>query len=486
MLIDAAASDWMRAGAALVVEYDLAASHEWIGSVVNGESGGYQLSATAVLRMTIERRAGGIWIQSTVTDNATQQNRQVFTSEAKEDALISALNELAKHLAPDATTFPTRSVPAFQAFSQAAQSPNPQVRAQLLNQAISADPAFGLGYLVLLEGAGNTSEQALGATLAQAAVHQSSFAMIDRARLRVITTRLAHAPLSEQATATAALLQLTPNNVDALAALGSDRFLMGDAEGGERLLNRALELSPGNASIRDRLAQGLIASRRYVQAQKLIENRPELAICILLEGDTKRANEFAYNFIGSVPNAEVKTFFQATWLALSGQLPNAIETLERAEFRDQGARAVALSQLALWHLRAGDALAARRSAAQAAASQTNTPLPLLAQLVTEDIKSPANWRSRVEATPLNSNAKQTLLGYGFFLRGNYPEAAEVWRQILSGSGNTDLKARAMLASSLDHAGRADEARKILVQPFLPEWGEYYAAISFNEMRRLLR
>jgi len=476
----------MRAGAALVLEYDLAASPDLTASVVNGESGAYQLGATEVLRTTIEKRSGGIWIQATLTDNATQQNRHVFTSEAKPDALINALDELAKHLAPRATTFSTRSIPAFQAFSQAAQSPSPQARAQLLNKAISVDPAFGLGYLILLEGAGNTTEQALSATLAQATARQSSFTAIDRARLRVITTRLTHAPLDQQATAAAALLQLTPNNLDALAALGSDRFLMGDAEPGERLLNLALELSPGNASIRDRLAQGLIASKRYAQAQKLIANRPELAICILLEGDTKRANEFANGFITSLPNPEVKTFFQATWLALSGQLPSAIQTLEKAEFRDPGARAVALSELALWHLRAGDLSAARTSAARVAASQTNTPLPVLAQLLTEDIKSPADWRARVEAAPLNSNAKQTLLGYGFFLRGNYPEAAEIWRQILSGSGDTDLKARAMLASSLDHAGRADEARKILAQPFLPEWGEYYAAISFNEMRRLLR
>ncbi|MBV8808628.1 MAG: hypothetical protein JO033_08135, partial [Acidobacteriaceae bacterium] len=42
VLIDDAASEWMRAGAALVLEYDLAASPDLTASVVNGESGAYQ------------------------------------------------------------------------------------------------------------------------------------------------------------------------------------------------------------------------------------------------------------------------------------------------------------------------------------------------------------------------------------------------------------------------------------------------------------
>ncbi|HWD99116.1 MAG TPA: tetratricopeptide repeat protein [Bryobacteraceae bacterium] len=302
-----------------------------------------------------------------------------------------------------------------------------------------------------------------------------------------MAARLRHASLSEQANAAAALLQLTPNNLDALVGLGTDRFLMGNATDGERLLGRALELSPANPTIRDRLAQGLIATKRYAQAEKLIANRPELAVCILLEGDINRANQFANNFFSSVPNADVKTLFQATWLALSGQFPNAIQTIQKASFHDPGAKSVALSELALWQARAGNALAARASAAEASTlKQTPAAHAQLARLITEDVQSPADWRSKVEATPLSAAAKQSLLGYGFFVRGNYPEAADVWRQILDESGDTDLRARAMLASSLDHEGKADEAHKILVQPFLPEWGDFYAAISFNEMRRLLR
>ncbi len=477
----------MRAGVPLVLEYDLATPPDRMASLSDSESGAYQMGATAVLRTTIEDRAGGVWIEAIVTDNSTQRNRQVLTSQAKPEALIGALNELARRLDSRATSFSTRSIPALRDYAQAAESSNPQARTQLLNQAIGTDPNFGIVYAVLLEGAARGGGQAAGPLLSQAAARENSFAPVDRARVRVVTARLTHAPLSEQANATAALLQLTPNNLDALVTLGTDRFLTGNGADGERLLDRALQLSPGNPTIRDRLAQGLIATKRYAQAEKLIANRPELAVCVLLEGDTSRANQFANNFFSSVPNPDVKTLFQATWLALSGQLPNAIQTLQKAPFHDPAVRSVALSELALWQVRTGNVPAARASAAQASTVNRTAPLlPLLAQLITDDVQSPAEWRSKVAAAPLNATAKQALLGYGFFVRGNYPDAADVWRQMLDESGDTDLRARAMLASSLDHAGKADEAHKILVQPFLPEWGDFYGAISFNEMRRLLR
>jgi hypothetical protein len=44
----------------------------------------------------------------------------------------------------------------------------------------------------------------------------------------------------------------------------------------------------------------------------------------------------------------------------------------------------------------------------------------------------------------------------------------------------------MLASSLDRAGKLDEARRVRVQPFVPEFGDIYAPISFSEMRRMMK
>ena len=43
----------------------------------------------------------------------------------------------------------------------------------------------------------------------------------------------------------------------------------------------------------------------------------------------------------------------------------------------------------------------------------------------------------------------------------------------------------MLAGSLDRSGNSQGAKKVLVQPFVPEFGDLFAAVSFGEMRRLL-
>jgi hypothetical protein len=98
----------------------------------------------------------------------------------------------------------------------------------------------------------------------------------------------------------------------------------------------------------------------------------------------------------------------------------------------------------------------------------------------------AEWRDQVSALGLRGEPAQIVLGYGFFLNRHYAEAAEVWQQILQRSGGADLRARAMLAASLEHEGRAADARTILVQSFVPDFNDLYAAVPFKEMRRLLQ
>ncbi|MGA8030162.1 MAG: hypothetical protein WB992_23700, partial [Bryobacteraceae bacterium] len=152
--------------------------------------------------------------------------------------------------------------------------------------------------------------------------------------------------------------------------------------------------------------------RRFADAEKILvgldQNTavlPELAVCILLEGDKRRANAAAEKFAG-VLSPDAKKVYLAQWMALSGHPDQAVG----------------------------------------------------------------------EAPP----------GYSLFLNGHYSEAAEVWRTVVHRSGGTDLPGRAMLAASLDRAGKTDEARKILVEPFIPPLGDLYAAIAFNEMRRMLK
>ncbi len=239
---------------------------------------------------------------------------------------------------------------------------------------------------------------------------------------------------------------------------------------------------------------GLLETRRFADAEKIllgIDNNanilPALAVCIFLEGDVNRA-DIVFNRYLSLrpPNDPVAPLFRATWLAISGRTAKGIDSLQSANFTDAGLRSLALSQTAVWQLMQGDVAGAKKSAASASQiDRRPASFAALALLLTRGDVSTAQWRGQVDAFPVNDQLRQTLLGYGYFLNRHYAEAAQLWQQILERSGGGDLRARAMLAASLDGAGKAGEAQKILVEPFVPDLGDLYAAVSFDQMHRLL-
>ena len=490
MLIADPASEWMRLALPVILQEDLATSQTLLPSVVNADSAAYQFGSTAVLRTTLEIRRGRISIQATVTDTSNQRSRQVIRVEEDSSVgLLPAANALAKQIDDRATEFSTRNARALQAYTAAAESTNSQTRIEMLDEAINVDPNFGLGYITLAEIVGRTREQDLSALLRTGATHAPQFTPLDRARFNALRTQLSNASLEEQQKAQTSVLQLAPNNADALIALGTDQFLEGNSGDGRKLFAKALDLSPGNANIRNQLARELLDTRQFGDAEKLFASLnnnapvlPELATCVLLEGDQRRADAIANQFVDSVPD-EVKQEYRAAWLALTGRLDQAIETMRG--FSDPAA---ALVQIAIWQLMQGDFANAKKNASLAAMqpAKGNNSLVTVAALLSEGDQPPEQWREKVNVSALNDPSKQALLGYGFFLYAHYSQAADVWRKLLDESGGADLRARAMLASSLNHAGRGSEARNILVQPFVPEFRDLYAAIAFREMRRLLK
>ncbi len=482
VLIDDPASEWIAEAVPIVLQEDLATSRTFVVSVANNESGAYERGASAVLRTTVENRNGRITIEATLTDTSTQRNRQVLqVNGVFSGGLLSSLNALAKQLDSRAIDFSTKSDRALRTYAMAAESASVEARAKLLNDAMAIDPAFGLAYIAAVQTGGSN----IAPLMVSAASHRNSFNAFDRARFDALESRFSHAPLTQQANSTAAMVKLAPNDVDAVATLGSYRFLQSDSTGGEQLMRRALELSPGNVNILRQLAEGLLETRRFRDAEKVfagLTNSPailyELAVCILLEGDAARANAMADKFATSL-YPDVKQAYHATWLALSGQTGKAIDAIQGFDNRP-----VALIQTAMWQLMEKDFAAAKKSATLAAGLPSS--FAALSRLLARGDEPVDRWRDEVNSSALSGSDKQILLGYGFFLYGHYPEAVQIWQESLKNSGGTDLRARAMLASSLDRAGRADEARKILVQPFIPQFGDLYAAVSFGEMRRQLR
>lgn len=475
----------------LALQQDLVTSRNVVVGIVSDDSGAYQLGAGAVVRTTVENRDGRISIAGTIVDPATQQIRQVVRVQAPSSGgLLPAVNELAKRLNAEATYYSTKSERALRAFTSAAETPNLQNRIVMLENAIAADPAFGLAYIALTEILAQTGQDP-APLLEKAASHLRSFTPVDRVRFNAVMARMSHAPLPQLEQATSAVVKIAPNQLDTLVTLASDRFLLGDADGGERALKRAVELSPGNANLRQQLAVGLLETKQFANAEKVfqsIDNNPSilpaLSVCILLEGDVTRADVVFNRYLALRPPADpVTPIIRAEWLALSGRRPQALQLLQDTAFPNAGVRAIALSQTAIWQLMTNDRAAAERSAASA--FQLSHQLGLFALLITKGNAPAAEWRDQVNTSGIKEQTKQVVLGYGFFLNGRYHEAVQVWSHILQQSGGTDLRARAMLASSMDRASDAADARKVLVEPFVPEFGDLYAAVSFDEMHRLL-
>ncbi len=416
-----------------------------------------------------------------LADVATQHNTQVLSVQGSPSSLASQLDELAKRIDPHATQFSTHSQRALESFALSISSSGPQ-KIQHLKDAIGADPSFGLAYIALADSLAGTGSPELNALLEDAASHRGSFTPLDQARFDLLRSRLSHAPISDQASAAAALVKLLPNDPEALSALASDLFLQSRGAEAERFMSRALEISPENANLRQQLAAGLVETGQFAQAEKVLQALagnpavlPQLAACILLEGDAQRANSTYQKFLASVPNPDAKTLLAASWQALSGHRDAAIGQLTNASFNDSRIGAFAKNQLVLWLLMDKNYQSAKQLAATAG--------PLAVLLVSAPQSAEAG-QSKLNTLP-DEKARQAAEAYGLFLHGSYPQAAEAWRQIEQRSGGADLPARAMLAASLRLAGRTEDARKIPVQPFLPDFNDFYAAVSFSQLRSLL-
>ena len=372
-------------------------------------------------------------------------------------------------------------------------------RAQRLRDAIGADPAFGLAYVSLVETAalipGENVEQFVG----EAAGHRNSFTPIDQARWNAVTARFSHAPLARQASTTAAILQLAPNDVDALTALASDSYLEGDASEGDRLMRRALDLSHDNPAIRAQMAQGMLRTRNFRGAEQIfagLESNPavlpELAICILLEGDAARANAVFTRYLELRQSAgdPAVPFSHASWIAITAGTEQAIAYLRSLKLPTPDRQSLALSQIAVWHLVSRDRADAEHSAslaARIAASPLAKAFASAALLIAAGDDSAEDLRSRLASFAADEGTKQAVLAYGLFLYGRYSEAAGVWEAAYRESGGTDLRSRTMLAACLQRSGRAPEANALRVEPFVLNFSgtDEYAAIAFGEMRRLL-
>ncbi len=494
VLIADASSDWMRVALPIALQTDLASSPSGIVFNAESESSAYAGQADELLHTVIESRSGRFGLSAVLTDISTQRTvRVIDVSGAASRGAIPLVDEIARRVDVRAKRFPTRSDAALRAFAAVAETPDLQRRIALLNTATSIDPSFGLAQVARLEAAAQTGVLDLKSLISEGQRTSGSFDSVDRARFNALVSRLTHAQLPKQEEAIAALARLLPNDPDVSAALGSLQVLAGNFGPGLRLLGRATELNPASVGLLRQSAEAFVRSRRFGEAEKMLAPLaernptllPQLAAVILLNGDPARASKVFEQFVAlRGPSDPIAVLLRARWMAIGGQLNGAVALLQTASTTDPDFHSAAMGQIAVWQLSMGSRTEAKRNMSRPG----NSPTAGIAAILTAaSDKSSAQWQAQVEASPFGANepVKDLLLAFGFFLQADYANSAPAWEKIVGRSGNTDLPARAMLAASLDRAGRQVDARKVVVEPFVPDLSDLYAAVSFGEMRRLL-
>ena len=241
--MDDPAAEWMGLGASFVLQQDLATSHTVLPLFAGDQSGAYLSGATEILRLTLTERGSQLHISGASFDLSSQKSREVFSVDSPgASGFIAALEVIARKFDSETSQrFSTANVKALKPFTEAAVAQTPQARAELLQIALTADPSFGLAHIALAETIG---EPALGN------VDLNMFTPYDRARWVAFAARIRNAPVPEQMKAQEATLKLAPNNVEALASLGTLRYLAGTHNAGLQLLRQAINLSPVNLALR--------------------------------------------------------------------------------------------------------------------------------------------------------------------------------------------------------------------------------------------
>jgi Tfp pilus assembly protein PilF len=486
VLVTDISSEWLRYATPLVLAQDLAPARQLIVSVAPSESAVYEEHSSETLRTTITEGLGGIELAANLATVASQKSRNNVSTRAQPFHIIAGLNELAKEIDGHATLFSTNSDHALELLVAGLTTADPQAKVARLRAAIQADPSFGLAHIALVEALVTSKSPEAIAALRDGEAHRDSFTRLDKTRFNLFASQLSRAPLRQQIQAATAVIQIDPNNADALGTLGSNLFLAGDAVQAQQALGRAVAISPDNATLRHQLAVGLVEARQYGQAEKMFGSLgpnptvlAETASCVLLAGDTARATSVFNKFLASVGNPDAKVLFRASWQALTGDRSGAIQQLSNRQMADPRARELAVSQIVIWQLMDKQFDAARRTAA----AQPTAPMALT---LAARPASATEWTTRINGLAgTNEQTKQLLSAYGLYLYGFYAESAKAWTAIRDQSGDTDLRARAMLAASLKAAGQTPEAAKVGVLPFLPEPGDLYSALSFGEMRKLI-
>jgi hypothetical protein len=461
VLIDDSQYEWLRTAVPVILEYDLSTAKDLVATITSSDPGAYAVQATAVAAAMVEGGSSRFDLEIAMRDLATQRTSAVIKTSAHA-GIISVVDDAAKRIDADATPFPTHNEAALHAYIDAMGAREISVVIQRLQDAVHADPRFGAAQVALINAEARAGAADLRTAITGATQYRNAFTPLDRARYDAAVCRATHAPLAKLEGTAVAILQVAPNDLDALSIAGSVSFLNGDAARGQLLLGRAFELSPGNPEVRMQLAVGSLEAKQFQRAEALFAKGStpvevvDRAVCVLLQGDVARANSVINGLLQAqmVAGNALAALSRAEWTAATGALQDALSLLRSTSWPTPQTQALARAHAAIW-------------------------LALLNKTGDADLQIAGSG---------SGPGSETLLAYQAFLRADYKSAEQHWRSLHNASGGADLRSRAMLASCLDHLGRTSEIAALKVEPFVPNLSgtDPFSVISFLEMRRLLQ
>lgn len=398
--------DWRSRAAAAVVVYDLSGAKNIFARQVDSLSASQSMQASRLLEGYFFERNGRIGIRATLEDLDRRKAAASFEIDGPASGgFLPLANELARRLTPDVRMFGTRNEKAFQFYGEALSARDSQAVERGLEEATNADPGFTTGYVNEARLLAETGDRQRAQQVVQIG-ERAHLDPIDRADLEYVGAT-ASGDATERMKALESLTAVTPADANIFRELGEMRFArrefrqaameyraaahldpdelqtwneLGyalawakDLSGAREALAQYQKLAPDDANALDSQGEVSYMLGDFKSAGEYFEraaakNRAEFvkaAEARLMMGDRNGADALFAKYLGPGASGQIQ---MAQWEFLTGRRKAAVDRVEKLATKLEGdLQAMALSQLAVWKLEAGDGKAAAELANQAAA-----------------------------------------------------------------------------------------------------------------------
>jgi Flp pilus assembly protein TadD len=466
--------NWYSRASSAVVEYDLAGAKSIFAKAAESISAAQSMQASRVMEGYFIERNGRVEIRATVEDlGKTRAAEHLEIEGPLAGGFLPLANELARRLSAGARRFGTNNENALRFYGEALGASDAAVSERALESARDADPEFAAIYLDQARLLAQTGARDRALQAVQAGERAKQLDSIDRADLQYVAAA-ASGDASARIWALETLAHVTPANATVFFDLGQAQFERRNFANAVRNYQAATLLNPDDPRAWNALGYGLAWTRNLNGARQAIQEYEKLAPedanaldslgevsfylgdfesaakyfqqgarknpaellkaaeARLMTGDLHVADSFFAKYVGPVKGArltERAAYQMAQWEFLTGRKTAGIAAMEKlATELEGGARSLALSQLAIWKMQAGDATAFAGSAA----AHPDTP------------------------------GARVLDAYGLLLAKKYAEAVPLLEAAYEGtSPSADGQIRVLLAWARAETGGLSEAGKLL-------------------------